>query len=198
MTIGDICRERAIHLKELSKRMSALCPIFHEARQQNKFRIQNATSKITQPNNSGGAYLLVAREDFTACEKFLLCWRGLRRVFKSLSNYVFSRIYDMDCENLSMVAGWTSTAIWVLNTEAIISHVLQSEIEMEDQRVMELIDSRDGMQVRVRWKGLSPEDDTLEPLQRMFDDVPQLISKLLSSKNMQPDLVDRARKNPRL
>lgn len=199
MTIDEIVRERAIHVDELTKRMSDLHPVVHDALQENRARIRNATSKGTLPNFSEGDFVLVAREDFTAGEKLSLRWRGPRRVVKALSNYVFE-VEDLrngQCESIhgSRLKFYRDSS---LNTEAIMSHVLQSETGMEVQRLMELIDSNDGMQVRVRWKGLSPEDDTLEPLQRVFDDVPQLVSKLFSRKNMQPDLVDKARKILRL
>lgn len=39
-------------------------------------------------NFAVGYYVLLSREDFSVNEKLSLCWRGPRRIIKSLSNFI--------------------------------------------------------------------------------------------------------------
>lgn len=64
-----------------------------------------------------------------------------------------------------------------------MSHVVASETGMAVQRLMRLVDTQDGMMVQVRWRGVTNSDDTLKPLQKLFEDVPQLLEKLLRRQN---------------
>ncbi len=34
-----------------------------------------------------------------------------------------------------------------------------------------------GLYIHVRWKGLSSKEDTLEPLQKVYEDVPKMVPK---------------------
>ena len=73
-------------------------------------------------------------------------------------------------------------------------HVLSSETGMDVQRLMRLIDSDEGLKVQVRWRGFSESDDTSEPLQKIYEDVPELLLKLLRRKNVPKDLFAKARR----
>lgn len=70
-----------------------------------------------------------------------------------------------------------------LDTEAILSHVLASEMGMPVSSLLRLVEEDDQLFVLVRWKKLGDSEDTLEPLRRVFKDVPQLVIKLLLRKN---------------
>ena len=80
-----------------------------------------------------------------------------------------------------------------LNTTTIMSHVLSSETGMPVARLMRLVDTEEGLKVLVRWKGLSNNDDTLEPVTKIYEDVPQMLLRLLQRKNMPEDVVRKAR-----
>lgn len=45
-----------------------------------------------------------------------------------------------------------------------------------------LVNTNDGLQVMVHWCGLSESEDTLEPLQNTYKDVPQFLIKLQNAK----------------
>lgn len=74
-----------------------------------------------------------------------------------------------------------------------MSHVLTSETGMIVQRLLSLEENEDGLFVRVRWKGLSESEDTLESIEQLYEDVPVLFEKLLKRKNAPPALVEKAK-----
>eukprot|EP00171_Calliarthron_tuberculosum_P002705 IDg2705t1 len=69
-----------------------------------------------------------------------------------------------------------------LDEESVFPHVLYSERGMPVQRLMNLEDTAEGLQIRVRWRGLSAREDTLEPLQRVYEDAPALVRKIANTK----------------
>lgn len=54
-----------------------------------------------------------------------------------------------------------------------MSHVVSSETGMLIQLLMRLVDFDDGIMVHVCQRGLPESEDTLEPVRKAFDDVPQ-------------------------
>ena len=142
-----------------------------------------------------GDWVLVARDDFTAGEKLRLRWRGPRRIKKALSDYVFQvediRTGDFDDIHGSRLKYYHDPS---LDAEAILPHVISSETGMVVQRLLGLVEADDGLKVRIRWKGLPESEDTEEPLQNVYEDVPALLEKLLNRKNTPVDLADKARR----
>ena len=61
------------------------------------------------------------------------------------------------------------------------------------QRLLGLVETDDGLKVSIRWKGLPETEDTVEPLQQVYEDVPGLLVKLLNRKNLPTHLADKAR-----
>lgn len=57
-------------------------------------------------------------------------------------------------------------------------------------RRMKLYETNDGLMVKVRWKGLSDTDDTLEPISKINEDLPILFHKILERKATPSHLVD--------
>lgn len=58
---------------------------------------------------------------------------------------------------------------------------------------MRLEEHPDGLYVFVRWKGLSHSDDTVEPLQKTYEDVPQMLERRLSRQKTPKELAEKAR-----
>ena len=46
----------------------------------------------------------------------------------------------------------------------------------------------------VRWKGLPNLEDSLEPLKQVFEDVPEMVKRLLLHKHTSLDIADKARR----
>lgn len=74
-----------------------------------------------------------------------------------------------------------------------MSHVLSIESGMPVSRLIIFIKVEDEIKVQVRWKCLSAQDDTLEPLNNVFEDVPKMLERLLNCKNTPAHLVRKAR-----
>lgn len=74
------------------------------------------------------------------------------------------------------------------HTPVILSHVLSSETCLPVSRLLHLIEQNGQLFVTGRRKGLSNSEDTNEPLQLVYEAVPQLLIKLLKRKNRDPTL----------
>lgn len=74
-----------------------------------------------------------------------------------------------------------------------MSRVLFSEIGMPVARLMTIDDAENGIKLQVRWKGLNSTDDTLEPIIHIYEDVPDLLLKLLQRQNNPRTLAGKAR-----
>ena len=61
------------------------------------------------------------------------------------------------------------------------------------QRLLALVETDDGLKVRIRWKGLPTSENTEEPLYQVYEDVPGLLGKLLDRENTPEHLADKAR-----
>lgn len=138
--------------------------------------------------------MLVARENFHEGQKLCSRWRGPRRIVTVLNDYVFC-VEDMRNDTMEDVHGtrlkYFSDSS--LDAKVILLHVISSETGMPASRLLRLQEDDDGqLCVVVRWKGLTTNDDTMEPINRVYEDVPKLLTKLLSRKNTPLDLRDKA------
>lgn len=59
-------------------------------------------------------------------------------------------------------------------------------------RLVGIVKLYDGLKTRVRWRGLPESENTVEPLEQVYQDVPLLLKNILRRKNNPPDLVDEA------
>lgn len=146
------------------------------------------------PKFSEGDYVLVAREDFSAGEKLALRWRGPRRVVKAVSDYVYT-VEDLRNGLTEDIHG-TRLKFYrdrSLDIRVVMSDVISSETGMPVARLMRLLDTATGLKVLIRWKGLPNSEDSAEPLDRVFEDVPQMLVRLLDRKSTPPDLAEKAR-----
>lgn len=196
ITVTDAQRERLINVQALKDRVAELHPLVAESVRKNRQRSREAASAGTLPNFSEGDYVLVAREEFSAGEKLCLRWRGPRRVVKAQNDYVF-QVEDLRNGAVEDIHG-TRLKFYRdadLDTRAIMSHVLSSETGMPVARLMRLEETDDRtLKVVVRWKGLPHSEDTLEPLHRVYEDVPRMLLRLLQRKSTPQRLAEKARR----
>lgn len=194
VTVSDLVHERALNVDMLCDLVGQLRPIIQDAVQKNRQQGRDVASKGSLPNFTKGDYVLVAREDFHAGEKLCLRWRGPRRVLKPVNDFVYL-VEDLRDGTTSEVH-ITRLKFYhdaSLDTNAIMSHIVSSETGMVVHRLMELVQTNDGIHVRIRWRGLPDSEDTLEPVAQVYQDVPDLLLKLLKRKNTPVHLANQLR-----
>ena len=74
-----------------------------------------------------------------------------------------------------------------------MSHVIASETGMTVARLMRFVKRDEKIMVQVRWKGLSKQENTLEPVCQVFEDVLQMLIKLLQRSTRPNKLADEVR-----
>lgn len=79
-----------------------------------------------------------------------------------------------------------------------MSHVIASETGMPVQRLMGLVETKNGLMVQVRWRGLPDSEATMEPVVKVYEDVTHLFCKLLARQNTPAELVSKARRELRI
>lgn len=71
--------------------------------------------------------------------------------------------------------------------------MVSSETGMPVARLMGLQETPDGIYIQIRWRGLSSKEDTLQPIGRVSEDVPQMLLRLLERKSIPAHLLRKAR-----
>lgn len=66
-----------------------------------------------------------------------------------------------------------------LDREVIMRHVLKSESSMEGHRVIGQLQTKAGLMLHDRWRGISESENTIEPITTIFKDVCVLVLQLL-------------------
>lgn len=79
-----------------------------------------------------------------------------------------------------------------LNWKAIMLHVLSPRNWNARKLLIGLAEGKSGILVQVSWRSPSYSEDTMEPLRSSYEDVPQLVKKLLQRKKIQNDLRRKA------
>ena len=194
VTLTDLQHESAMNVEDLLKACEDLHPRVQATLQKNRAQQRDKMSSGRLPNFHEGDYVLVARNDFHAGEKLCLRWRGPRRITRAMNDHVY-QVEDLRNGELTEVhvSRLKLFRDSVIDEEAIMSHVLQSETGMVVTGLLSIEETENGYHVRVRWKGLGPDEDTLEPIAQVYKDVPELFEKLLQRKSTPKDLAEKVR-----
>lgn len=194
MSISDAQRERTLNIDGMQRVLNEMHPLVEQSLMKNRELARAAQSRGQLPNFAIGDFVLIAKDTFKSGEKLSLRWSGPRRIVGASRNHIYKvedirngEKEDMHACRLRFFSNKD------LNTEAVFPHVLYSERGMPVQRLMELTEAPDGIYIRVRWRGLPPADDTLEPLCRDYEDAPQLVKKLLGRKATPRALANKAK-----
>jgi len=194
ISVDEAKLERLMNIAPLKNHIAALNPVVENSVRKQRERQRKAASHGALPNFTEGDFVLFAREDFFKGEKLALRWRGPRRIVKALHSFVYQvedlrngMTKDVHASRLKFYHDAS------LNTAVIMSHVLSSETGMPVARLMHPVEEQDGIKVLVRWKGLPNSEDTLEPLQRVYEDVPEMLLRLFQRKNIPVGLVEKSR-----
>ena len=194
MTIEELQLEKFLNIESLKTRVTELHPQIRNAVQANRERSREYARKGVLPNFTDSDYVLVAREDFYPGEKLALRWRGPCLIVKPKINFVFN-VEDLRTGVKEEIHGSRLKFYHdaSLDAEAVMSRVLPSETGMVVARPMRLEEHDDGLYVVVHWKGLPHSEDTLEPLGKVYEDLPRMLERLFTRKNTPTHLAEKAR-----
>lgn len=82
-----------------------------------------------------------------------------------------------------------------LDQEAIMSEIVSYETGMVVSCLMSIVTDEEGsLKVHVHWKGMPNSEDILEPLQRLHENVPMILLKMLNRQSTPSHLAPRVRR----
>ena len=176
-------RSTAFDLDTVKSMLYELHPVIECTLKHKRDMALKAASKGQLANFDLGDFVLVARSEFSKGQKLALRWCGPRRVVGIRSNHIY-QVEDMRNGSVSEVhaSRLKFHCDNELDTVSIMPFVISSETGMEVQRLMKLVQEEGQLKVHVRWKGLPNSEDTLEPLNSIYADVPELLMRLLRRK----------------
>lgn len=172
--------EREVNMGELIAKMKTLRIIVQEAVTKNRLHSRDNFSKDRLPNVLERDYLLIGRDDFFKGNTLCLRWRGSRRIVRAHNDYVL-KVEDWNHWITDTVQG--SKFIYYScschDSKIFLTHKRNSKTGLPVARLMKLVKVDDVLKVIVRWKGVSQQDDTLEPLQNVLEAISHMLDRLL-------------------
>lgn len=84
----------------------------------------------------------------------------------------------------------------LLTCEDIMCRVFMSETSIPAQNLMQLLETGYELLVQVCWRSVSQSEDTVEPLQKIYENVVEVRWKSLYCNNTPADLVAKERQEP--
>jgi hypothetical protein len=142
-------------------------------------RVRMAREKGKVPQFRLGEFVLVAAP--IARAKFKIKWMGPFRVVETLNDYVYvvedvvtARRKSVHVQRMRLYA----------EAGLQVTEDMRNQAAYDDQTHIEsLVDWRETddalLELRVRWLGFTPEEDTWEPVDRLHEDQPVLVERFL-------------------
>ena len=128
-----------------------------------------------------GDYVLVGIPEPKTGQKLCLKWRGPYRILQSARGYVFT-LEDLISGDQKSVHGdrvrfYDDRFLHV--TEEMKSQLSydNSSFEVDELRNSRLNPQIDELELLVKWRGFSEVENTWEPVQKLWEDVPTLVAK---------------------
>lgn len=146
------------------------------------------------PNFQEGDYVHGVRHRFCECEK--LCWRwpSLRRLCKALKDYA-PQVEDLQNRRIGEPYG-TGLKYYhdaSQKERASLFHVLSSRNGEPVTLLMNMMEQDGALFMTVRWKGLSIDDETMEPTKCVYKHLLKLLLELFRQKCRPPDTSHKSR-----
>jgi hypothetical protein len=140
--------------------------------------------KSTKINFGIGDFVLVSIPKQKIRNKLQIIWSGPYRVIEILNDHVF-KVETLNGEKTDIVH---AQRMRFYCEEAYLSEDFQTlEIDNNEKfEISELLDIKttsSGYSVLVRWLGFESVDDTWEPIQQIYEDIPLILHDFLIRKN---------------
>jgi hypothetical protein len=151
-------------------------------------RVREARAQNKVPQFRIGEFVLVAAPVTRA--KFRVKWMGPFRIVDTLNEYVYvvedvvtSRRKSVHVQRLRMFA----------EADFQLTEDIRNQAAYDDQTHLEnIVDWRETdealLELRVRWLGFTPAEDTWEPIDRLHEDQPELVERFLRQVQRECDL----------
>ena len=195
MSLDEAVKERFRNFEGIKQLLEKIHPLVQNDIKHSRSKSRKLQSRGKPAKFEEGDFVLVAKDDSYKGEKLALHWRGPRRILKAISEWIYcvEDLRNSTTENIhaSRLRLYSDSK---LNNERIMPHILYSETGMPIHRLINLKKQDNEIMVHVRWKGLPTSQDTLEPLNNVYEDVPQMLTRVLNRKSPNSTLVSEARK----
>ena len=151
-------------------------------------RVRVARAKGKVPQFQIGEFVLVAAP--VARAKFRVKWISPYRILDTLNDYVYvvedvvtSRCKSVHVQRLRLFA----------EASFQMTEDIRNQAAYDDQTHLEsIVDWRETddalLELRVRWLGFTPAEDTWEPIDRLHEDQPELVERFLRQVQRECDL----------
>lgn len=186
LSITEIRARQLMQMESLRTSMDAVHKQIHDTARSRREQQRNSIRKkrsVHTVNFALGDYVLVAKREFMMGEKLSLRWRGPKRIVGILSDYVFD-VEDLRNGKVGPVHAqrlrfYHDASLNV--TAELIEHVAHNEQGYEVQALKKIrfdLELKQFM-LLVSWLGFEEHDNTWEPLQVLYEDVPEKVKSFL-------------------
>lgn len=168
------------HCEDLAAAFAAMRPDVEATQERRHQRNVEAAANRQEPDFEIGDYVLVLAK--TRRHKLQLKWMGPRRIVDTVNDhiYIVEDLITLErvAAHASRIKRYADGAFEV--TRDTREQILYDEKGLCVERILRWRNTAGGVQLRVRWLGFEACDDTWEPLETLFEDVPELIQEYVA------------------
>jgi hypothetical protein len=175
------------HVEQLSVSISLIHKAVNEEVSSKRMAQRRRRLKIAKAINFGiDDFVLLAIPKRKIRNKMQIVWSGPYRVIDTINDHVF-KVETLDSSKTEIVH---AQRLRFYCEKDYLSEEFQTyEIESSEKfDISELVDIKrttSGFSVLVRWLGFDSSDDTWEPIEQLFEDIPLILHDFLIQKRME-------------
>jgi hypothetical protein len=177
------------HVQSLIRSMDEVHRKVNDSMKSNRQRKRSAANSSAKEVNFGlGDFVMVAIPKGKIRNKFQVAWNGPMQITEEISDWVF-KVETLDGAKSEIVHA-SRLKFYSETLDNIAEEVISDSLSISKQEYFQ-IDSlldirkvRKGYEVLVQWLGFSDEDNSWEPIESLYDDVPLLLHDFLLEKEM--------------
>lgn len=199
-SLDFIKAQKIINVNSLIHSLEAMHRKVHEARTKKRcesVKAHNAKTNVQEVNFEIGEYVLVSKLRSNSKKKLGVQWQGPYQVVGTVNSFVSivrNLITHKDLEVHNSRLKFYSDADFMV-TEQLLKTVENNAPHYETITKMLKLrfnDSKNRYEVQCKWRGFAHEEPGWEPLQILFEDVPDMLNQFLTSYHDQ-ELASAAR-----
>jgi hypothetical protein len=180
MPLEDIAKS----VEELSASLALMHKAVNEAVSSKRdAQRRQRLKKSTKVNFGLGDFVLVSIPKQKIRNKLQIVWSGPYRVMETINDHVF-KVESLDGTKQQIVHAQRIRFYCekdYLSTEFQTYEIEQSE-KFDISELLEIKTTTSGYSIKVRWLGFEESDDTWEPIDSLFEDIPLILHDFLISQ----------------